>query len=246
MVPSGQMLGGRAAPLGTRSSGSPLSRRNRGDTNLNRLALWAGRLLGIGSSAMILGGLLSWNLFRVGDYHFYGKVVLTPGSRLTVLILGVVAGFEARSVLLEKISPMRKRRYWASVAATGLFPLYALIHYADTVQGYLERWVVDTYASTIAAHGGTSVASVKNALRGAIQRHDVNLTLRPGFFIALAGCVVVLAAAALLLVDARRSAPISIPASIPARGPGEGLRGVISDAEGGYPTRPDSLDRSPT
>ena len=45
---------------------------------------------------MILGGLLSWNLFRVGTYHFYGKVVLTTGTRLTVLVLGILAALRGR------------------------------------------------------------------------------------------------------------------------------------------------------
>jgi hypothetical protein len=161
---------------------------------------------------MILGGLLSWNLFRVGNYNFYGKVGLTPGSRLMVLILGVVVWFRARSVLREGISPTRQRRYWASVALIGLLPLLVLTNYAITVQGYLERWVVDTYSSTIAARTATPVAAVKSALQNSIHRHDVYLTLRPGFFLAVAGSVVVVAAASLLLIDARRSVPTQTPA----------------------------------
>jgi hypothetical protein len=226
VFPSGQMPGSRAAPWAPR----PVRSQRitvPGESGTSQLSRSAGKLLIIGGSAMFLGCLFSWNLFRVATYHFYGKVVLTSGTRLTVLLLVVFTGFHARSVLLGRISPIRRRRYWATVGLTGSIALLSLSRYADSIQGSLQRWVVDTYSATIAARTATPVTAVKQALQDAIDGHDVYLTLRPGFFIALAGSMVVLIAAALLLVDALRTARAG------ARGPGGGLKGVLpDDAEG--------------
>jgi hypothetical protein len=193
------------------------------DAPRQRLTPLAGKLLIAGSAALLIGALLSWNFFRVGTFHFYGKVVLTSGRRLSVLLFGGIAAVHARSVLTHRLSAVRLRRYWSSVILTGSLAILALAQYAAGEKSFLEGWVVGSGANSIASQVASPVAAVKSVLEASIARHDVALTLRPGFYIALAGGALVLAAGVLLFAGTRG---VSAPAQ--ERAPGAGLQGVLS------------------
>jgi hypothetical protein len=111
------------------------------------------------------------------------------------------------------------------VILTGSLAILALGQYAAGEKGFLEGWVVGSGASSIASQVGSPVATVKSALQASIARHDVALTLRPGFYIALAGGALVLAAGVLLFAGTRG---VPIPAPSQERAPGAGLQGVLS------------------
>src|SRR5437016_1731908 len=96
---------------GSAASAWSEGRSSRSELRTQTLTWLAVRLLAVGGAAMILGALLFWNFFRIGTYHFSGKVILTSKSRLPVLSLGILAAFHARRVLRGT----GRRPLWPSV-----------------------------------------------------------------------------------------------------------------------------------
>jgi hypothetical protein len=157
---------------------------------------------------MVLGGLSSWNLFRVGTYHFYGKGGIAGGTHLALVIFGVASIVVGASVLRPGTPQARRARLSGTLLVNGSLGLFWLSRYADGTMAQLERWVVDSYSGTIAASTGAQLDTVKASLQASIDRGDVAFSLRGGFFMALVGTIVVLASGVMLFVHTRRHHPL--------------------------------------
>ena len=186
------------------------------DAPRSPLVTLTGYLAVAGGIAMVLGGVTSWNLFRVGDYHFHGKAGIAGGTHLATIVLGVASIVLGRSALRRGTPQARRGRLSATLVLSGAFGLFWMSQYADGTKAQLEHWVVDW----------TTSASIKASLQASIAQGDVSFSLRGGFYTALTGAILVFVGGLVLFVLTRRHDPVWQART--TRKPDQGLTGTLA------------------
>jgi hypothetical protein len=148
--------------------------------------------LAVGGAMVIVGSLMSWNRFVVGTLVFQGKSGLhAPGT----LLLGALMVIRGVSLVRGSNAGGFGRRGPALFIGPGLV-LVLLVQYALTTRSHLIQWVLGPESAVIARLANLPSGEVLSRLRTTIDSGDVHLTLALGFWLAVAGAVVGLVAAA--------------------------------------------------